>query len=431
MTKIPFGAILINKYKHKEAKALETKIIILIIFVLSVAVNLVLSIIKYRSASNKIPENVSDIYDEETYLKWQKYHGELCRASLVGDIISAVILLALLIFNVHAALISALGISGGNPYLAVLVIIAFQAIVENLISLPISYIKTMKIEEKYGFNRSSMKTFIKDRVLGFITEAGLSFFIAYIMLVSHKLLGNLMVILFAVAMCIFVLVVNLLFPLLSKIQNKFTPLPEGELRDKLTALLTNHGYTVKSIDVMDASRRTTKSNAYFSGLGNAKKIVLYDNLLESMTDDEICAVFAHELGHGLHRDIPKGLFRGCLNMILIALMAWLTVSIPSICTDFGFDAVNYGFSYLILGTAGLPFLSLLFGLVNNALSRRAEYQADEQAIEEGYGEALISGLKKLSRENFSHLSPAKIIVLLEYSHPPISERVAAIREKIK
>ena len=112
-------------------------------------------------------------------------------------------------------------------------------------------------------------------------------------------------------------------------------------------------------------------------------------------------------------------------------MAWATVSIPSIYTDFGFNGVNYGFAYLILGTAALPFLSYLFGIVNNALSRRAEYKADKQAIDEGYGVALISGLKKLSRENFSHLSPSKIIVVLEYSHPPISERVEAISKKIK
>ena len=416
--------------KHKEDKALSTKLIILIIFGLSFAVNLALSIIKYRSAGNEIPENVSDVYDGETYLKWQKYHGELCRVSLIGDIISFTVMLALLILNVHSALVSVIGVAD-NQSLSILVIIAFQAIVENIISLPISYIKTMKIEEKYGFNRSSMKTFIKDKILGFIAEIALSLLVAFVMLASHSLLGNYMVILFAAVMCIFVLFINLIFPLLSKIQNKFTPLPEGELRDKLTALLEGHGYTVKSIDVMDASRRTSKSNAYFSGLGKAKRIVLYDNLLESMTDDEICAVFAHELGHGLHRDVPKGLLRGCINMILIALMAWGSVGISAICTDFGFDAVSYGFAYLILGTAGLPFLSFLFGLVNNALSRKAEYRADEQAIEEGYGEALISGLKKLSRENFSHLSPAKIIVSLEYSHPPISERVAAIEKKLK
>ena len=410
---------------------MNTKLIILIIFALSFAVNITLSIIKYRSANNKIPANVSDIYDTETYLKWQKYHGELCRASLIGDIISAAVLFTLLITNTHSALICAIGIPDTDPALAVLVIIAFQTILENLISLPIQYVKTMKIEEKYGFNRSSMKTFIKDRMLGFVLEFGLSLLISYVMLISHLWLGNFMVLAFSVAMCAFVLVANLLFPLLSKVQNKFTPLPEGELRDKLTALLTSHGYTVKAIEVMDASKRTTKSNAYFSGFGKSKKIVLYDTLLDSMSDDEICAVFAHELGHGLNKDIPKALLRSCVNMVIIALMAWLTVSIPTVCTDFGFNSINYGFSYLILGTAGLPFVSLLFGLVNNALSRRAEYKADEQAIDESYGEPLVSALKKLSRENFSHLSPSKIIVILEYSHPPISERIAAIESKIE
>lgn len=407
---------------------MNTKILILIIFGISVLMNFILSIIKYRSANNKIPENVADIYDNETYLKWQKYHGELCRASLIGDIVSAIVITALLIFNVHSSVVSVLD-ADSNPYLAVLVIIGFQMILDTVISLPIQYVKTMKIEEKYGFNRSSKKTFVKDQIVGFILGIFLSLLIAFVMLISHKWFGNLMVLVFSLVMCAFVLVVNLLFPLLSKVQNKFTPLAEGELRDKLTALLTSHGYTVKSIEVMDASRRTTKSNAYFTGLGKEKKIVLFDNLLDSMSEDEICAIFAHELGHGLHKDVPKGLIRGCINMVLIAAMAWGVVSIPTICTDFGFSGINYGFAYLILGTVGLPFLSILFGIVNNALSRRAEYRADEQAIEEGYGEALISGLKKLSKENFSHLSPSKIIVTLEYSHPPISERVDAIRKK--
>lgn len=409
---------------------MNTKLIILIIYGISVLTGLIISFIKYRSANNKIPENVSDIYDSETYLKWQKYHGELCRASIWGDLISDAIMLTLLLTNTHAKLISALGIEN-NPYLSVLLIIAFQAVLETVISLPVHYVKTMKIEEKYGFNRSTKATFVKDQIISFALEIFLSLLIAYVMLFSHKWLGNLMVVIFSLVMCAFVLVANLIFPVLSKVQNKFTPLPEGELRDKLTSLLTSHGYTVKAIEVMDASKRTTKSNAYFSGFGKEKKIVLYDNLLNSMSDDEICAVFAHELGHGLHKDIPKALLRGCINMILIAVMAFAAVSIPSIYTDFGFAGINYGFAYLVLGTAGLPFVSLLFGVVNNALSRRAEYRADEQAIEEGYGESLISGLKKLSRENFSHLSPSKVIVSLEYSHPPISERVDAIKKKIK
>ncbi len=409
---------------------MNTKLWILIIFGVSFAVDVVLSIIKYRSANNEIPKNVSDIYDNETYLKWQKYHGELCRASLIGEVITTAIMAALLITNAHSLLLAWLGVPSSNPSLAVLVIIAAQAILETLVSLPIKYLKTMRIEEKYGFNRSTKATFVKDQIMSFMLELFLSLLIAYVMLFSHKWLGNYMILVFSLVMCAFVLIANLLFPLLSKVQNKFTPLPEGELRDKLTALLTSHGYTVKSIEVMDASRRTTKSNAYFSGFGKEKRIVLYDNLVNSMTDDEICAVFAHELGHGLHRDVPKGLFRGCINMVLIALMAWLTVSVPSIYTDFGFDGVSYGFAYLVLGSTALPFISLLFGIVNNALSRRAEYKADEQAIEEGYGEALISGLKKLSRENFSHLSPSRLIVALEYSHPPISQRVAAIEKKV-
>ena len=224
------------------------------------------------------------------------------------------------------------------------------------------------------------------------------------------------------------LFVAFLYPVFAKINNKFVPLEEGELRTKLEALLEKHGYHVREIKVMDASRRTTKSNAYFTGFGKMKTIVLYDTLLGAMTTDEICAVFAHELGHGLHKDTLKNQIFSIFNMLLLAVSLWLVVRTGAIYPDFGFSGVNYGMA-IILGTEVLmSLISPLVGLVTNAAMRRAEYRADRQAAEEGYAEELISALKKLARENFANLSPSKTVVALTYSHPTIAQRIDALRK---
>ena len=230
-------------------------------------------------------------------------------------------------------------------------------------------------------------------------------------------------------MTLVVLLISFLYPVLSKVFNKFTPLEDGELKDRLTALLEKYGYHVRGIRVMDASRRTTKSNAYFTGFGKMKTIVLYDNLISRMTPDEICAVFAHELGHGLHRDTLRNQILKTLQMLIIGMLAWLTLRTAEIYPAFGFEGVNYGFAIILIMSVEFVLISPLFGLLVNWFSRRAEYRADEQAVKEGYGEALITGLKKLAKENFSELAPSPLLVKLQYSHPPLSERIDAIEKK--
>ncbi len=399
---------------------------IILIYLVLAAIRFALQLVRYRSAGNPIPKNVSDVYDGDTYLKWQHYHGEQGRLEMVNLLVSTAVMTVLLLTNAHVVFAK---LFGNSPVGAMIAVVLCQSLVDFVCSLPFAYIDTMGIEEKYGFNRSTMKTFVRDQIIGLVMELAVSLLIVLAMYGSHRLLGDGMVVLFGAVMCLFVLVVNLLAPLLTRIQNKFAPLEEGTLRDKLTALLTNHGYTVKAIEVMDASRRTSKSNAFFSGFGKQKRIVLFDTLLETMDEDEICAVFAHELGHGLHRDIPKLLAMNCGNMVITAVLAWLVVRQEILHQVFGFDGVNYGFAYLLLGTVALPLVMQLVGMAINAVSRKAEYAADAQAVQEGYGGALVSGLKKLSKGNFAHLSPSKLLVVLEYSHPPLSERIAAIEKR--
>ena len=202
------------------------------------------------------------------------------------------------------------------------------------------------------------------------------------------------------------------------------------MKERLTALLVHHGYKVKGIEVMDASRRTTKLNAYFAGAGKTKTIVLFDNLVNAMEPDEICAVFAHELGHGLHKDVLKQQILSFGNMLILSFVAWVIVRNVAIFEAFGFAEVNYGFAYILIGTI-LSLVNPLISMVICARSRYAEYRADRQAVKEGYGPAMITALKKLARDNFAHLAPSRVNVVLQYSHPPLSQRIEAVEKEIE
>lgn len=400
------------------------KLFVIIAVIISGLYQLVLRILQYRSANNPTPENLADVYDAETYTRWKRYSAEHSGLSILSGIVGCAVSVLMLATNVYSAFAS---IFGAGWFWQLFSVILLESVVGTVVGALFSYIGTMKIEEKYGFNRSTMKTFVIDKIRGFIIEMLLSVGIVVLLRAVHVWLGNWMILLFAVAIFLVTLVISFLYPILSRIGNKFTPLEDGELRDRLLELLTKHGYTVKAIEVMDASRRTTKLNAYFTGFGKMKTIVLYDNLINAMTTDEICSVFAHELGHGLNRDVLKGQIMNFGNLLIMSLIVWGAVSVPALYTAFGFGEVNYGFAYILL-SAGLGLVQPLTSLVMNARSRKAEYRADEQAVKEGYGEAMVSALKKLARENFAHLAPSRINVVLEYSHPPLGERINAIQK---
>ena len=348
------------------------------------------------------------------------------KLDIISSTLSCIIAVVILATNAYSAFAS---LFPNNIFMQLLAVILLEVGIATVMEFVFKYIDTMKIEQKYGFNRSSLKTFIFDRVRSVALGLVISIALAGLIYLGHKLTGNFMILVLVGVLLVFSLLISFLFPFLSRIGNKFTPLEEGELKDKLMELLTKHGYTVRAIEVMDASRRTTKSNAYITGFGKSKTIVLYDNLITSMSTDEICAIFAHELGHGIHKHVLKMQFLNIGYLLILATAIWLTVITPEIYTDFGFEGINYGFSYILTGTA-IGVLQPAINLVINAFSRSHEYAADRQAVKEGYGEAMISAFKKLAKDNFSHLAPSKINVMLEYSHPPISDRVDAVRAEI-
>lgn len=406
---------------------MKWKWVILALLVLHHGYRLVLHWVENRSANHPTPENVADVYDAQTYLRWKQYSAEKGKLGIVSTLVSFALMALLLFTNAYAAFA---GLFPQGIFVQLFAVLLLQSVAEALVSGVLKYVETMVIEEKYGFNRSSMKTFITDQIRNWILELLLSVLMMWVLSILHRSMGDGMILLFAGVVFCVTLLISFLYPIFSRIGNKFVPLEEGELKDRLVALLTKHGYQVKAIEVMDASRRTTKLNAYFTGFGKLKTIVLYDNLVNAMSAEEICAVFAHELGHGLHKDVLKQQVMNFGNLLLMSIVVWLAVREPGMHAAFGFDQVNYGFAYILLGI-GLGLVQPLTGIIMSAYSRFAEYRADRQAVQEGYGTALVTGLKKLARENFAHLSPAKLLVVLEYSHPPLSQRIEAIQKAMQ
>ncbi len=404
------------------------KLLIMLLFVVQHAYQLLLNLVQLRSANRPTPANVADVYDAETYTKWKNYNRERSHLSIFRDLANLALTLLLLGFDVHARVAS---LFPDTVFMQLLSVLLTQSLVETVCLVGFSWHSTMVIEQKYGFNRSTVKTFVVDVIRGFLVEIVLSVILMGALAILHLWLGDWVVVLFTAVVFCFTLVISFLYgPVFSRLGNKFTPLEDGELKDQLMHLLTRHGYQVKAIEVMDASRRTTKLNAYFTGFGKLKTIVLFDNLVNAMEPGEICAVFAHELGHGLHKDVLKQQLLNLGNLALMAVTVWLTVRTDVMHTAFGFAGVNYGFAEILLG-AFLGLITPLTGMITNAYSRHAEYRADRQAVIEGYGESLSGGLKKLARENFSDLSPSPALVVLEYSHPPLSQRIAAIEQAMK
>jgi len=215
---------------------------------------------------------------------------------------------------------------------------------------------------------------------------------------------------------------NLIVPLF----NKQTPLPKGELRDAITAAVESFGSRFKDIYIIDGSKHSTKANAYFTGFGPKKRIVLYDTLQDQMTNDEIVAVLAHEFGHYKHRDTFKNMFIS-IAMVAVNLFVFsLLVSNPDLPAALGGTAPSFILAMIAFSLLLSP-IDILLNPASNAISRRAEYRADAYAAEHGHGETLISGLKKLASHGLSNLTPHPLVVWFSYSHPTLAQRIRAIR----
>lgn len=401
-------------------------IIVCSLVVISFVYNALLSHLNRKSVKRGIPENVKEIYDETTYKKWLSYKHDKSKLSFINLIVHSIIILVLFTTKAFSFFVSVL--PGDDVMMQTLWVILVYEVAFIIPGIIFRYIDIMKIEEKYGFNKTNKKTFVVDTIKSIFFECFITLGLIEFFAILHIEFGIWTLVIFTAIVFAFLIFVFMFNSKFARLNNKFVNLEEGSLRTKLEKLLTDNGYKVKEIVVMDGSKRSTKANAYFTGLGKFKSIVLYDTLLDIMSENEIVAVFAHELGHGKHKDTTKNLFTSLLNIVIIVVLVWLATFCKGLFTDFGFNELNYGFIYIILAEVVFDFIMPLIGLFTNHLSRKYEYAADRFACEQGYGRYLITGLKKLSRNNLADLNPHPLIVKLSYSHPPMSDRIEAINK---
>ena len=400
------------------------KIILIISFVLEQIFDFVLVKLNDSYVKKPLPENVRDVYDEQKYNKWINYRNECKRLSAIDSLVSGGITLILLIFNLHSAIFDLINM---NMYLKYIVYILIFTALSTILSLPFEYYQNFKIEEKYGFNKSTKKTFWLDQIKSLLIETVLMFVLFLAVMFLFETFGNIGILIVCALVILFNVGVSMLSLPIMKIFNKFTPLEEGELRTGLLSLCDKYNVQVKDIYVMDASRRTTRANAFCTGLSKKKTISLDDNLVNNYTTEQIVAVFAHEFGHAKYKHILRSIWFSFFRIIILILALGVILNVTSICRAFGFSDINYYFAFTALTMISWP-VSKIFDLISNSISRKFEYQADAFAAKEGYADGLISALKKLCGDALTNLNPHPFIVKLEHSHPTLSQRIASINK---
>lgn len=399
-----------------------TLTVILVVFILEIS----LSMLNYSYRNQPIPKNVTDVYPEEAYRKWLRYTMENHRLSMAEKILDTAVLLLFLIFGFFPALAQAMNSITADPILQTLLFLGAYFFINFFLSIGFSWYRTFSIEERYGFNKSTVTTFLLDQLKSILLTLVLGGGALSMLLSLYQTMGRGFLIYAWPFTMFLVLMVNVLYTkVFVRIFNTLIPLPEGALKDKIEELAKSTGYEIKKITVMNASKRSGRLNAFFSGFGKFKHIVLYDTLLQKCTNDEIVSVLAHEIGHAKHRDVLRNFFISVVQIGLYLILLTFFFSSASLAEAFGFTGVHYGFSILLFSILMEPF-GILLGIPLLAVSRKAEYRADRFAAQAGYQGAMISALKVLARENFSNLTPHPWVVKLTYSHPPVSQRIEAL-----
>jgi STE24 endopeptidase len=395
-------------------------------------IDLVIALVNYNHRNQPIPEIAKDIYDQEKYQKWLSYFMETHRFQVIVKTLSTVFLLVLLGFGFFGFLEKLTVSWFSHPILQTLAFLGVFFLINMLISLPFDYYATFVIEEKYGFNKTTRKTFFVDLLKSLLLAAVLGGGLVALLNAIYLEFANNLWFFVLYAWVILTIVMIILFVLNTKvfvkIFNKLTPLPEGELREKIHSLAEKVGFNVKAISVMDASKRSTKLNAFFSGLGKTREVVLYDTLVEKLNDEEILSVLAHELGHAVHKDIPRMLALQIAMFGLYAVVIGFILQSDALAQAFGLSGVHLGFGLLLFSILMAP-LDLLISLPVNAISRKAEYAADAFAAKYAGKGSTLKALKMLAQENLANLTPHPVYVKVHYNHPTIPQRLEAIQQK--
>ena len=393
---------------------------------------LIINIMNVNFSKQGVPKNVNHIYDEKEYTRWLSYHQEHLRLGIVRKTVSTVVILSLLIFNIFGNLeVWAKEMSDFSITQTLLFLLVYL-VLETVIDIPLDFYSTFYIEEKYGFNKTTFKTFWVDKIKSFLLTVVLfGVLIAGLQGLYIAFMNQLWI--FILCAWIFLsIVLVLIFVLNTKVFvkafNKLTPLEDGALKDKIDALASTLGFEVQKISVMDASKRSSKLNAFFSGLGKTRDVVLYDTLLEKLSDEQVLSVLAHELGHATHKDTTKMLVQNIVTFGLFSALIGFILQYAELYTQFGLSGIFFGFA-LVLFMILMEPISILLGLLTNKWSRKIEYRADQFAKTHVGKEHMISALEILAKENFANLNPHPLYVAIYYNHPTISQRISALNDK--
>ncbi len=407
-------------------------LLIILLIIVIYAIDLALTLLNHRHSKGPIPANARDIYDQEKYNQWLNYTLETTRHGVIVKTVMTGLLLALLAFGFFGWLETLTNAWFSHPMLQTLAFLGVFTLFSTLISLPFDYYATFVIEEKFGFNKTSHKTFLIDNLKSLLLTAilgsGIVSLLHWFYLMFKEQLGLFILSAWGALSVIMVIVFILNTKVFVKIFNKLTPLEDGPLKEKIAAMAGQVGFNVQAISIMDASKRSTKLNAFFSGLGKTREVVLFDTLMEKLKEDEILSVLAHELGHAVNKDVPRLLAVQIAVFGLYAAIIAALLESPQLAQAFGLSGVHFGFSLLLFGILAEP-LSLLLGFPMNYISRKAEYAADAFAAKLASPQAMMSALRTLAREDLANLNPHPLYVRIHYSHPPIPERLRAIEKE--
>jgi len=385
-----------------------------------------LTYLNIQYSKQELPPILQNIYDEEKYKKQQEYFRTNTRFSMLTSTLSFVIILLMLIFGGFGWLDNLLRKITEHQILLPLLYFGVLFFASEIINLPFEWYDTFVIEEKFGFNKVTPKLFIVDKIKEILLAVIIGGGILAVIIWIYTLTPNYFWLWAWLAVTLFSLIMNMFYSeIIVPLFNKQTPLPEGELRAEIEKFASKAGFKLSNIYVIDSSKRSTKANAYFSGLGNKKRIVLFDTLLNKLTTEEIVAVLAHEIGHYKHKHtLYQFLISLPVNLLLFFLLGYILKS-DIFAQVLGVTSASFHINIIVFSLLYAP-VSLLLGIFSNILSRKFEFQADAFAAQHGYANSLQTGLKKLSETSLSNLMPHPLYVFFHYSHPTLYQRLTKL-----
>lgn len=400
--------------------------IILIIIIAGFVFDQWINYLNTTTRSNILPEALKGFYDEATYSRQQEYEKVNSKFSLVSDIFSFAAILGMLFLGGFAWIDELVRSWSGSAILQSIFFFGILGFASDLIGLPFGIYHTFVIEEHFGFNKTTPKTFILDKLKGWLLAAVVGGGILSLIVFIYEKSGSWFWVLAWISISIFTLFISYFYTtLLVPIFNKLTPLPAGELRDAIEQVATRADFSLKDISIMDGSKRSTRGNAYFSGFGRKKSIVLFDTLVQEHSVDELAAVLAHEIGHYKKKHVLKGLISGTLQTGILLFVLSLLLKSPLPAQSLGATVQSFHMSVVAFGILYSP-VSMILGIMFNSISRKHEYEADRFAVGLSKPGALQEALKRLSVKNLSNLTPHPWYVFIHYSHPALLQRLAAI-----